>query len=54
MEIIFLGASFREMDSRVELYLIPSIEDIMNCSRQNPLDWDPISNFRRHPTQSQQ
>lgn len=48
-----LGASFREMDSCVNLYLIPPMDDIKDCSRNHPLNWDPISNFKKHPNQSQ-
>ena len=50
----FLGASFREMDSCVDLYSIPSIDDIKICSRNHPLDWDAVLNFRKHADQSQQ
>ena len=50
----FVCASLREMDSCVDLYSIPSIDEIKDCSRNDPLDWDPILNFRKHPDQSQQ
>ena len=42
------------MDSCLNLYCLPSIDDIKCCSRNHPLDWDPVLNFRKHADQSQQ
>ena len=54
MKLNILTASFREMDSCIEYYSIPTIDEINNCSKHNPLDWDPILNFRKHQYQSQE
>ena len=34
------------------MYSIHSIEDLIGCSRKNPLDWNPVRNFERHHSQS--
>ena len=52
MDKNILCASFREMDTCVELYSIPSIQDINDCSRNEPLNWDPVRNFTKSNNQS--
>ena len=49
-----LGASFREMGMNASLYGLPSESDIQSCSRETALSWDPISNFKKSTSQSDQ
>ena len=34
--------------SNIEKCNIPTKEELMNASKENPIDWDPIINFRRN------
>ena len=42
-----IGAAFREMELCVELYSIPTCDELIGCSREIPLYRDPVSNFQR-------
>ena len=47
-----LCAAIKEMDVCVDVYSIPSHEDIIGCTRERPLNWDPVANFVKQPNQS--
>ena len=50
----FLGAAFREMGINTSLYCLPSESVIQSCSRETSISWDPISNFKKSTSQSDQ
>ena len=52
MNMNLLGAAFREMELCIDRVSIPSHEDFIGCSRQTPLDWNPVTNFMRLHHQS--
>ena len=49
-----IGAAFREMGSNTSLYGLPSQSDINSCCRGTSLSWDPIANFKKSSSQSDQ
>ena len=42
----------REIGDANERCNVPSFEDLSSAALDNPLDWDPVTNFRRSPEQS--
>ena len=52
MKTKILCASFKEMESCLDLYSIPPKDDLIGCNRDTPLVWDPVLNFKKHPDQS--
>ena len=40
------------MELCVDVYSIPSHDDLIGCSRKIPLDWNPVRNFKIYHTQS--
>ena len=47
-----LCAAFQELESCIDLYSIPSKDEIMDSERVNSVVWNPVSNFQKHPDQS--
>ena len=47
-----LGAAFRELELCSDMYSLPNHNDLIACSRESPLDWNPDTNFEKHPNQS--
>lgn len=43
-----------ELDSCDELYQVPSFDALMNATKENQLEWDAVSNFKRSSSQSQE
>ena len=31
---------------------VPPLDDLLNSTTEKPLDWDPVVNFRKSPTQT--
>ena len=50
----FLGATFREMNESIDLFSVPTMKEIYDCSRSRPLYWDAVLNFKKHPGQSEE
>ena len=43
-----LGAAFRELELCSDMYSLPNHNDLIACSRESPLDWNPDTNFEKH------
>ena len=49
-----ITASKNELQSCNDLYNVPSFDDLMNATKENQLQWDPVSNFKRSRNQSEE
>ena len=43
----FVRASFEEIGPSADIFSLPSIDEMIGCTRMDPLIWDPISNFKK-------
>ena len=50
-----IDAALKELgEETIEKCCIPTKEDLMSCSKERPLSWDPISNFSQNDNQPDQ
>ena len=49
-----MGAAFREISSPVDRFNLPPLQEFMDCSRNNSLQWNCIPNFKKHPDQCEE
>ena len=47
-----IEAAIRELGEATTRCNVPSINELLNATKDNPLDWDPVSIFRQSPQQS--
>ena len=48
-----IKVAIREVRDAFNQYNIPSLEDLMNVTQDTPLNWNPIINFKKSPSQSE-
>ena len=49
-----IKAAQNELQSCNDLFNVPSFEELMNATKENQLEWDPVSNFKRSLHQSEE
>ena len=47
-----IQAACRELGDAIQRCNVPSTEDLINATTDNPIDWDPISSFTKSDSQS--
>ena len=47
-------AALRELGDAVELYNTPSLQELIEASLDDPLQWNAIDNFKKSPNQSEE
>ena len=49
-----IKAAQNELQSCNDLFHVTSFEELMNATKENQLEWDAVSNFKRSPHQSEE
>ena len=52
MKSSLIRAAFTELGHSRDLHLVPNYDDLMNCTKTNPIQWNVIESFSRGKQQS--